>query len=187
MDIEFPLRFQKPSQNMYNLAREILDKAEDFESNPSSFYTTFGSPELSLLLPLHVLNRLNPRLVIPDGVQLNLTWMLESYLKMEDGPDLVVEKFRSRPVIERVAFLAAVDAYFKLYASYQTLYYLRNRYRANRPYFHSVEQQQPSGFNRTVMFSQTFTSDQMMEDLRETKRLLHSEEKKSLYSNLNWQ
>ena len=77
---------------------------------------TFGSPELSLLLPLYVMNRLNSRIVIPDGAQLNLTWMMESLLKMRDGPNVVVEKFRSRPIIERVAILAAVDAYFKFYA-----------------------------------------------------------------------
>ena len=116
MDVEFPLRFKKPSQNMYDLTREILSKTDDIENITSSFYTTFGSPELSLLIPLHVMNRLNSRIVIPDGAQLNLTWKMESLLKMRDGPNVVVEKFRSRPIIERVAILAAVDAYFKFYA-----------------------------------------------------------------------
>ena len=188
MDVEFPLRFKKPSQNMYDLTREILSKTDDIENITSSFYTTFGSPELSLLIPLHVMNRLNSRIVIPDGAQLNLTWMMESLLKMRDGPNVVVEKFRSRPIIERAAFLAAVDAYFKLYASHQTWFYLQSMNIVNEPYIFHSEQQQPLGLHPAVVFSRTFPFDQLMGDLREAGRLLHSAEGgKSLYSELNWQ
>ena len=115
MDVEFSLRFRKPPQNIYELTKEILGKAEDIKRSPARF-TRHLDREVSLLLPFYVMNRLNSRIVIPDGAQLNLTWKMESLLKMRDGPNVVVEKFRSRPIIERVAILAAVDAYFKFYA-----------------------------------------------------------------------
>ena len=140
MDVQFPLvRLQKPSQNMYNLARDIMDKAEDFENYPCSFYTSFGSPELSLLLPINFLNRVNPRLAIPYGAQLNLTWILDSYLKMEDEPNLVLEKFRSRPVFERMAFQSAVYSYWNIYGIDQIRFQKKTNRKEEHPVFFNID------------------------------------------------
>ncbi len=140
-------------------------------------------------------NKINPQFLIPDEMELNLTWMLNSFLKIGEKTDQeVVAEFRSRPLTERQAFLSALSAYFKLFASYGTWFYLRNKYRESLSRVYAPEQQpldcRRKLTNTTPMFSKTFSSEQMMEDLRQTKRLLHSgENQKSLYfylSSVSW-
>ncbi len=186
-DMQLPLRFRKPSLYMIALAREVLASSEKFSN---SYALTFGSIELSLLLPLMTMNKVNPQIVIPDGMELNLTWMLNSFLKINEKTDKeVVDEFGTRPLTERQAFLSALSAYFKIFASYGTWFYLRNKYRESRSRVYAPEQQ-PLKLATTPMFSKTFSSEQLMEDLRHTKRLLHSEDKqKSLYfylSSVSW-
>jgi hypothetical protein len=188
-DLQLPLQIRKPGMHMMNLAREIVLRSDDLTN--SSFCSSFGSSELELLLPLVILNRLKPQIPIPEGENLNLTWMLNSYLEIDEVKkrEDVVARFRSQPAVERNAFLAALSAYFKLFGSFRTWFHMRTRYRyPNRPTPVQQSSPEPPPVN---MFSRTFTLSHLMEDLRQAKYLLEVDKglakKTSLYSSLSWQ
>ncbi len=186
-DIQLPLQFRKPGVHMMNLAREIVLRSDDLTN--SSFCSSFGSSELELLLPLVILNRLKPQIPIPEGENLSLTWMLNSYLEIDKVKkrEDVVACFRSQPAVERNAFLTALSTYFKLFGSFKTWFHMRSKYH-NRDLPTPVQQSSPEP-PPVDMFSRTFTLNHLMEDLRQAKYLLKVDKglpkKASLYSLLS--
>ena len=190
-DLQLPLKIRKPSVHMMNLAREIVFHLDNLSSSiNSSFYSSFGSSELELLLPLIILNRLKPQIPIPEGEELSLTWMLKAYLEIdaEKSPEHVVACFRSQPALERNAFLTALSAYFKLFGSFTTWFHMRTKYRDSYSRLSPTPVQQPSSQPLSVsMFSHTFTPSHLMDDLRQAKYLLESRKSPSLYSSISWQ
>lgn len=186
-DLQLPLQIRKPGVHMMNLAREIVLRSDDLTN--SSFCSSFGSSELELLLPLVILNRLKPQIPIPEGENLNLTWMLNSYLEIDEVKkrEDVVTRFQSQPAVERNAFLTALSTYFKLFGSFRTWFHMRTRYRY--PDMPTPVQQSSPEPPPVNMFSRTFTLSHLMEDLRQAKYLLEVDKglhkKASLYSLLS--
>lgn len=171
---------------MVNLAREIVHHSEDLVNTSYSFYYSFGSPELCLLLPLIVLSRYKPEISFSID-QLNLAWLTKSYLV--DGEEAkIVADFRSQTTVVKNAFLMAVTTYLKLYCAWKIWFHMRDKYRnsirASVPLRQNTSQPLPDN-----MFSRTFTEDLLMDDLRETKFLLEiksGEKQRSLLSTLSY-
>jgi len=191
-DLQLPLQMRKPSMHMMNLAREIVLHSNDLSTSiNSSFCSSFGSSELELLLSLIILNRLKPEISIPERENLSLTWMLNSYLEIDTvkSREDVVARFRSKSVAERNAFLTALSTYLKLFGSFTTWFHLRSKYR--HQYSPTPVQQSLSQPLSVNIFSRTFTSSHLMDDLRQAKYLLQVDKrlpkKASLYSLLSWQ
>lgn len=191
-DLHLPLKIRKPSCHMMNLAREIVLHSDNVIDNSScSFYSSFGSLELELLLPLTILSRLKPQICIPEGEHLNLTWMLNSFLEIhnQQSREDVVALFRSKPRTEIDAFLTALCTYFKLFGSFKTWFHMRSKYRSSASRSSPIPGQsstQPLSLN---MYSHSFTPSHLMDDLRQTKYLLEAKKESddgSLYSRLSW-
>lgn len=191
-DLHLPLKIRKPRCHMMNLAREIVLHSDNVIDNSScSFYSSFGSPELELLLPLTILSRLKPQICIPEGEHLNLTWMLNSFLEIhnQQSREDVVALFRSKPRTEIDAFLTALCTYFKLFGSFKTWFHMRSKYRSSASRSSPIPGQsstQPLSLN---MYSHSFTPSHLMDDLRQTKYLLEAKKESddgSLYSRLSW-
>lgn len=189
-DLQLPLKVRKPSVRMMELAREILHQSDCLIDRQISFYNSFGSLELSLLLPLTVLNRQKPQISIPEGELLSLTWLLNSYLELDSGGnEEVVSRFWSQPPVERDAFLTALAAYFKLYCAFKTWFHMRDKYRGSSRLETSTIRQRSNQPQPVTMFSRTFSPDHFMADLRQTKYLLGVNQEtntRSLYSLLSW-
>lgn len=192
-ELQLPLKMGKPGVHMMNLARESVLHLNNLTSTiNNAFCRSFGSSEMELLLPLVILNRLKPQIVIPEGEYLSLTWMLKSYLNIDTNKSRedVVACFRSQPTVERNAFLTALFAYFKLFGSFTTWFHMRTKYRENTR-LTPVQQTSPQPLF-VSMFSNTFTPTHLMDDLRQAKCLLEvdkgsSKKNPSLYYSLGLQ
>lgn len=188
-DLQLPLKVRKPSVRMMELAREILHHSDCLVDKQISFYNSFGSPELSLLLPLTVLNRQKPDISIPEGELLSLPWLLNSYLEPDSGTkEQVVTRFWSLPPVQRSAFLTALATYFKLYCAFKTWFHIRDKYRESSRYNTRTghRSNQPKS---VAMFSRTFSPNHLIDDLRQTKYLLGIDREissRSVYSLLSW-
>lgn len=190
-EMRLPLKIRKPGGHMLNLAREIVQHAGCLMTGQISFYNSFGSYEMSLLLPLSVLSLQKPLVSLPEGKNLCLSWMINSFLvrKNCESEDDLKARFWSRPQIERNAFLTALETYFKLYCALETWLLMRKKYRIS-------ENSRPLGPPpiqpiSVTIFSKTFSPAHLMDDLRQTKYLLdvdkHTKKRAmSLYSSLSW-
>lgn len=196
-DLHLPLKIRKPGEHMMNLAREIVLHLDNLTGIiDSSFCSSFGSSELELLLPLVILNRLKPQIIIPEGENLNLTWMLKSYLKIDvekSREEVVAHFWTENSALERNTFLTALSAYLKLFCSFKTWFHMRTKYRDSCSRFSPTPStQQTSSLPPSVsMFSNTFTLKNLLEDLRQAKYLLEDDKESAkkdrpLYSALSW-
>lgn len=189
-DLSLPLTFRKPNEHMVNLAREIVNLAADRAIfNQSHFFSSFGSRELQLLIPLVVLHNSNPTTEISNPNCISLQSLTRVYLKMDKDTETrkAVEKFKKETVEFRTALLTALSAYVDLFGCFKAWQSLM--YKVRCP---NMTNQLDSDFALPVeMFSNSFTIDDFIEDLRQANRLFKkipvtkNMAKKSLYSSLS--
>lgn len=189
----FPLKIRRPTLHMLNLAREIVLHSECLIDSQISFYHSFGTLELSLLLSLSVLNRQKPQIPIPEGNQLSLKWLLSSFLTIDESMSVgdVKTRILAQPVVERNAFSTALTTYSRLYCAFETWLNLRQKYRnptsrLTKPAQPHMRLKSPTPVD---IFSGSFSQNHLMDDLRQTKFLLTVQNRiseQSIYSSLCW-
>ena len=94
--------------------------------------------------------------------------MLSSVLEMDEKTpnDEIVTRFRSRPEEFRRSFSVALSGYFKLFGAQKTWYVLRERYKKS---LQPLERRSPEPIE---MFSNSFSKDHLVQDMKQTKKLL---------------
>lgn len=172
---------------MMNLAREIVILANGSDlMNQSDFFTSFGSHELQLLIPLVVLCNLKPTTAITNLQAVTLKDLIKFYLKVENEPEpeKVLESFKEETAEYRRVLVSALSAYFELFGSFKAWHSITRELRyPNVTKLHVQEPDSP-----VDIFSSSFTFDDFLEDLRQANTLFkkvsigNRSPKKSLYS-----
>lgn len=191
VECRLPLKIRKPSQHTLNLAREIVLHSECLIDSQNSFYYSFGSTELSLLLSLTVLNRQKPQVSIPEGKRLSLKWLINAFIELDVNTKEEDVRARSllQPTVERNAFIVALATYARLYCAFETWFYLRLKYRKPTHLPSYGQPQVPLKEPTSFLFSTTFSAEDLLDDLRQTKYLMdHNKNSgdRSVYSYLCW-